>query len=166
MSTIGRFYGAIFALIWSPANYKYLLLKRSEEKDYASGIWECVTGRVDQGEGFEAALHREVREEIGVEVQFEFMIGTTHFYRGPEKPAYEMIGLVCGCSIPDPEAIQISAEHSEYRWVSFDEVDDVIGDRREKTEWIKEIIQRAEVIKKLLPPEMGNFIKERGLEVI
>ena len=79
---IGRFYGGVGALIWSPRGDVYLLLKRSSKKDYAAGVWECVTGRVDQGEGFEDAIHREVLEELGVKAQIEYFIGTTHFYRG------------------------------------------------------------------------------------
>jgi 8-oxo-dGTP diphosphatase len=80
--SIGRFYAGIAAVIWSSQTGQYLLLRRSDEKDYGPGIWECVTGRVDQGEGFEDALHREVREELGVSVQVEYILGTTHFYRG------------------------------------------------------------------------------------
>jgi 8-oxo-dGTP diphosphatase len=56
--SIGRFIGGIGALIWSPKVKRYLLLRRSAQRDYGAGAWECVTGRVDQGEGFEQALHR------------------------------------------------------------------------------------------------------------
>ena len=96
---VGRFIGGVGALIWSQEDGKYLLLRRSPEKDFASGIWECVTGRVDQGEGFEEALHREVREELSVQVQVEFIIGTTHFYRGESLPENELIGIIYGCSL-------------------------------------------------------------------
>ena len=63
--TIGRFYAGIAALIRSTETNQYLLLRRSEQKDYAPGAWECVTGRVDQGEGFDDALRREVAGRIG-----------------------------------------------------------------------------------------------------
>ncbi|HEX6387601.1 MAG TPA: NUDIX domain-containing protein, partial [Anaerolineae bacterium] len=58
--SIGRFYGGVAALLYFPPTRQYLLLKRSPAKDYGAGTWECVTGRVDQGEGFEDALRREV----------------------------------------------------------------------------------------------------------
>ena len=96
--TIGRFYAGIAALIWSPGTRRYLLLRRSEQKDYAPGVWECVTGRVDQGEGFEDALRREVREELGVDVQAEYILGTTHFYRGNPTPEKELVGVIYLCS--------------------------------------------------------------------
>lgn len=50
--SIGRFFAMVGALVWHPAAAKYLVLKRSPDKDFASGAWECITGRVDQGESF------------------------------------------------------------------------------------------------------------------
>jgi len=97
---IGRFYAGIAAVIRSPRTNQYLLLQRSEHKDYAPGAWECVTGRVDQGEGFEDALHREVREELGVRVQVEYILGTTHFQRGAPIPENELVGVIYMCASP------------------------------------------------------------------
>ena len=121
--SIGRFYAAVGALLWHPADGKYLVLKRTADKDFGAGVWECVTGRVDQGEGFTEALHREVREELGIEVQIDFMIDTIHFYRGEARPENELVGVVYRCSLEDPEAIQTSWEHSEHRWVTADEAE-------------------------------------------
>ncbi len=79
---IGHFLGGVAGLIWKPDTDQYLLLRRSDQRDFKAGDWDCVTGRVDQGEGFEAALHREVREELRAKVQIEFIVAITHFYRG------------------------------------------------------------------------------------
>ncbi len=104
---IGRFYAGIAALIWVPETKQYLLLRRSTQKDYAQGAWECVTGRVDQGESFEDALRREVREELGAEVQLEYILGTTHFYRGDPIPENELVGV-------DSNSIAWTAESQRY----------------------------------------------------
>jgi 8-oxo-dGTP pyrophosphatase MutT (NUDIX family) len=64
--SIGRFYAGIGALVWCPSVQKYLVLRRSADKDFGGGAWECVTGRVDQGEGFTEAVLREIYEELGV----------------------------------------------------------------------------------------------------
>ena len=154
--SIGRFYAAVGALMWNPAEGKYLVLKRTADKDFGAGVWECVTGRVDQGEGFTEALHREVREELGVEVQIDFMIDTMHFYRGEARPENELVGVVYRCSLEDPEAIQTSWEHSEHRWVTADEAEAIFT----KGYWLVDLIQRAERIQALLPPELLAVYRE------
>ena len=74
---VGHFLGGIAAVIWSTKGGKYLLLHRVKSKDFAPGIWECVTGRVEQGEAFEQALYRETREELGLVVKPVCILGTT-----------------------------------------------------------------------------------------
>ena len=161
MTTIGRFYAFVVALLWFPPHAKYLLLKRSADKDFASGAWECVTGRVDQGEGFSEAVRREVYEELGAEEHIDFIIGTGHFYRGEARPENEMVGVQYCCSIDDPDAIQVSAEHSEYRWVTAQEAHQFLPDGH----WLRATIARAEAIRALLSPEMLEFNRANGLEL-
>jgi 8-oxo-dGTP pyrophosphatase MutT (NUDIX family) len=163
--SIGRFCGGIAALIWASDTDRYLLLKRSTKKDFASGVWECVTGRVDQGEGFEDAVRREVREELDSEVRIEFIIGTTHFYRGDVDPENELIGVVYACTIPDETAITISAEHSEYRWVSAEGAEAMLAERDGSTQWIKRLIARAESIRHLITPELADHLRSSGFEL-
>lgn len=158
---VGRFLAGIAALVRDPANGRYLLLKRSSEKDFEADSWECVTGRVDQGEGFEDALHREVREELGVAVRPEFIVGTTHFYRGREIAANELVGVIYACAIEDPAAIKVSAEHSEYRWLTTAEA----GNFLPEGSWIKPVIRRAELIRAYLPAELLAFHGQNGFEL-
>jgi 8-oxo-dGTP diphosphatase len=94
---LGRFLAMVGALIWRQTDGKYLLLRRSEVKDFAAGQWECVTGRLEQGRSFWQAVRREAFEELGLEVQIEFVLGTTHFYRGDAIPENEMVGVHYGC---------------------------------------------------------------------
>jgi 8-oxo-dGTP diphosphatase len=96
--TIGRFSAGVAALVWCPTDGKYLLLQRSESKDFGGGAWECVTGRVDQGD----------------------------FYRGPATPENELVGVQFCCSLVDPALIRISAEHSVYRWVTAAEAEGLL----------------------------------------
>lgn len=163
--SIGHFLGGIGALVYSSVDEKYLLLRRSAEKDFASGAWECVTGRVDQGEGFEEALRREVREELGVEIQIEFVIGTTHFFRGAELPENELIGIVCCVTLEHPGSIRVSSEHSEHRWVTLAEARDLLVDDRPTTRWILQILERAETMQAITPQELRKFFRQRGLEL-
>jgi 8-oxo-dGTP diphosphatase len=163
--TIGRFYAGIAALVWSHQTNQYLLLRRSERKDFACGAWECVTGRVDQGEGFEDALHREVREELGVEVQIEHILGTTHFYRGEPIPENELVGVIYLCELIDPTSIQISPEHSEYRWLSADQANELLTTSDPTTKWIRRVIHRAETIRPMLMENLLEFQKNSSFEL-
>jgi 8-oxo-dGTP diphosphatase len=154
--SIGHFYAAVAALLWHPADGRYLVLKRTADKDFAGGAWECVTGRVDQGEGFTEAVHREVREELGVEVQIDFIIGTMHFYRGEARPENELVGVTYCCSIEDPGAIQTSWEHTEHHWITQQEAQTLFPGGH----WLGELIQRAEQIRALLPPKLLQVYRE------
>lgn len=163
---IGRFFAGIAAVIWSPATNKYVLLRRSDDRDYAPGIWECVTGRVDQGEGFEDALRREVREELEVEVQVEYVLGTTHFYRGtPPTPENELVGVVYLCSLADPSSIRISSEHSDYRWLSASDATELLIAADQSTRWASRVIQRAEFIRPKLSEKLVKYHNEAGFEL-
>ena len=79
---IGRFIAMVGLLVWRRSGGRYLLLRRSPDKDFAAGEWEAGSGRLDQGEGFADAVLRESIEELGTRVRIECILGTTHFYRG------------------------------------------------------------------------------------
>jgi len=160
----GRFLAGIAALIWSPGTEEYLLLRRSEQKDYAPGAWECVTGRVDQGEGFEDALHREVREELGVNIQVDSILGTTHFYRGEPIPENELVGVIYLCTLSVPTSIHIGPEHSDYRWLPADQAIELLTASDPTTQWVKRIIQRTETIRTLLPEKLVEFQRNSSFE--
>ena len=163
--TVGRFSAMVGALLWRPADGKYLVLKRADDKDFASGVWECVTGRVDQGEGFTDAVHREVREELGVEVALDFIVGTAHFYRGEARPKNEMVGVQYCCSVQDPEAITVSAEHSAHRWVSAEEAEEMFGSSQSPSHWLWKVIRRAEALRALMGSQALGFYRTEGFEL-
>jgi 8-oxo-dGTP pyrophosphatase MutT (NUDIX family) len=162
--SIGRFYAGIAAVIWSAATSQYLLLRRSDQKDYGPGIWECVTGRVDQGEGFEDALQREVREELGVAVQVEYILGTTHFYRGTPIHENELVGVVYLCSLDDPGSVSIGPEHSEFRWLTAYVALEQLSATDPSTQWARRVIERAEIIRAMLPSKLIKINRQTGFD--
>jgi 8-oxo-dGTP diphosphatase len=157
---VGRFLGMIGALIWDPLEDRYLILKRSSQKDYAKDVWECGTGRVDQGESFTDALLREMKEELGVDLNIDFIIGTTHFYRGEKLPENEMLGVYFSCTLEEGEEIQLSWEHSRYLWVTIDEAMAILGENY----WLARLIQRAAKMRTLIPKELMEYYRSSGLE--
>jgi len=163
--TIGCFYGGIGAVIWSPEKQRYLLLRRAADKDFAPGVWECVTGRVEQGEGFEDALHREVREELGVTVRVLCILGTTHFYRGVPTADNEIIGVVYLCAVDNADAVRLSAEHDVLRWVTAQEAGTLLTATDLSTQWMRRVLERAEKVQRLLPPSLLDYYAQNGFEL-
>jgi len=161
MMAVGRFLAMVGALIWRQTDGKYLLLQRSQARDFAAGQWECVTGRLEQGESFLQAVRREVWEERGLEVHIGFVLGTTHFYRGDALPENEMVGVHYGCSIHDPTRIQLSDEHSASRWVTGEEAMALFP----AGHWLRELIARAEVVRGLTPQELLQFYHNDSFEI-
>ena len=159
--SVGRFSAIIGALVRHPTDGTYLVLRRSAEKDFGGGSWECVTGRVDQGEGFTEAVHREVREELGVAVRIDFIVGTKHFYLGEARPENEMVGVVYRCTIDDPEAIVMSWEHSERCWVNAAEAEA----RYPEPHWLGRLICRAEALGALTSEALLAYHRENGFEI-
>ena len=146
----GVFLAGIAGLLRNRAG-EYLLLKRSAERDFGAGIWECVTGRVNQGEGFEEALHREVMEETGLRVWIDLLIGLSHFHRGSTVPENELQGVLFGCSIHGNETVRLGLEHSEYRWASAQQALEILTTSDAGTRWFKRTIETAEQLYSIMP---------------
>ncbi|HTI26872.1 MAG TPA: (deoxy)nucleoside triphosphate pyrophosphohydrolase [Kutzneria sp.] len=84
-----------------------------------AGRWEFPGGRVEPGESEEAAVVRECREELGVEVKTGQRIG-------PEVPLRNgMVLRLYTATLADESAEPIAVEHSAVKWVSAEEIDDV-----------------------------------------
>ena len=66
----GNFQVAITATI--EKNEKIFVTKRSKNVANEAGLWETVSGRMEQTETFEEALKREIKEELGeVEIKMQ-----------------------------------------------------------------------------------------------
>ena len=77
-----------------------LMLRRSPTKDHAPGEWEPGSGRVESGETPVEAVHREAREETGLE---------------------EAIGIAFHCRAVGGQ-LRLSPEHDAAEWVPLERI--------------------------------------------
>ena len=64
-----------------------LLITRRRAQDHLGGLWEFPGGKREGNESDEACLHRELREELGIEVEVKELIeNIRHDY--PEKSVH------------------------------------------------------------------------------
>jgi 8-oxo-dGTP diphosphatase len=96
-----------------------LLLRRSATKDHAPGQWEPGSGRVESGETPVEAVHREAREETGLEVDVRGVVDTFHYYRGAARE--EAIGISFHCRAIGGD-LRLSAEHDTAVWVPIEQL--------------------------------------------
>jgi len=96
-----------------------LMLRRSPTKDHAAGEWEPGSGRVESGETPVEAVHREAREETGLEVELLGVVDTFHYYRGATRE--EAIGIAFHCRAVGGQ-LRLSPEHDAAEWVALERI--------------------------------------------
>jgi 8-oxo-dGTP diphosphatase len=97
-----------------------VLLTRRAVKPF-QGLWVMPGGKIDLGEPIVRALHREVREEIGIDVVVGGLVDVfEHLAPGPENDHFVILYYRCK---PASHALAPNpAEVAEARWVPRDEL--------------------------------------------
>ncbi|EEG77241.1 NUDIX hydrolase [Dethiobacter alkaliphilus] len=106
----------VFLYKWQNGEPRYLLLKRNPK---LGGYWQPVTGFIDEPETNRHAALRELTEETGIE-EYERVTDPNHYF------FFDMNGTSCSVSVlavevTDPPEIEISFEHTECKWLSYEE---------------------------------------------
>lgn len=102
----------VTCLVLLDASGAVLATRRPQEKQLG-GLWEFPGGKVEPGEDPEAALRREILEELALRVgPVQPMDPVVHGY--PFGTIRLLPFLHCGAR---PTSIRL-LEHSEYRWVT------------------------------------------------
>tara|TARA_B100000427_G_C15446200_1_gene567403 strand:+ start:558 stop:1019 length:462 start_codon:yes stop_codon:yes gene_type:complete len=99
-------------------DWLFLLLKRSNDKIYP-GIWQGVTGKIDNDEEPYRAALRELKEETNLTPQKMWTIDKVNLFYDAKKNIMNLIP-VFGV-IVDTQKVILSNEHVEYKWYNIDE---------------------------------------------
>lgn len=94
------------------AHQQVLLLKAN----YADCAWGLPGGGLDVGETIHQALHRECDEELGCEIEVDYLSGV-YYHASVNSHAF-----IFRCHLRNAVDIQLSAEHSEYAWFALDQL--------------------------------------------
>lgn len=92
----------------------FLVLKRAPHR---GGFWQPVTGKVEEGESFEMAARREVGEELGI-TEILKLVDTEFFYEFTDH-GEDQFEYILGAQVKPDQEITLSAEHTEYAWVTL-----------------------------------------------
>ncbi|MBD7995872.1 (deoxy)nucleoside triphosphate pyrophosphohydrolase [Arthrobacter sp. Sa2CUA1] len=96
-----------------------LAARRSAPEQYA-GMWEFPGGKVEPGETCEAALHRELAEELGVEVALGAEITGPLAQGWPLNQSAAMRVWLVQLTAGEPQPLE---DHDELRWVRLDSLE-------------------------------------------
>jgi 8-oxo-dGTP diphosphatase len=99
---------------------RVLLGRRTPQRQAYPNTWDVIGGHVEPGETIEAALVREVREEVGLTPTSFAAFGTMVEPRpAVNGPATYHIFVVDGWDGGEP--VMLGDEHSELRWFTLAE---------------------------------------------
>jgi len=93
--------------------------KRPDQGHFTAGQWEFPGGKVEKEESKLEALHREIFEELGVEVRVvKFLASTSYLYRSETRTLHVHLFVFVCSLLGEIKAI----EHEEIQWVAPDKL--------------------------------------------
>lgn len=82
------------------------------------GTFDLPGGRVEAGESYEAALHREIAKETGLKVKIQDPVAEWSFLK---QPNLLIKGITYACNYLEGK-VKLCAEHKHYFWAGIDKI--------------------------------------------
>jgi 8-oxo-dGTP diphosphatase len=113
--------GAVLDSLSAPT--RLLAARRTAPPQFA-GMWEFPGGKVEAGESPESALHRELREELGIGVVLGAELDAPDPAGWPLNERAVMRVWFAEVADGDPRPLE---DHDELRWVSIPDGDEALS---------------------------------------
>jgi len=104
---------------------EFLSLKRSPEQYYPN-LWQMVSGKIKENETAYQSAIREIKEETGLTPEKLWVAPTVNSYYSPDND-YICLLPVFAAKVNYESCVQISNEHTEYKWVSPEEAKQLLA---------------------------------------
>jgi len=101
-----------------------LILRRSSSDDRRPHQWDLPGGELEEGEDFLNGVHREIKEETGLEVADVRLIFAKSEVKTWEKNGQKDIANIVRLiyiAKAKPGEVVLSYEHEEFRWMLIEE---------------------------------------------
>ena len=144
---------------------KIIVAERSDSKE-----WDAPGGHIMQGEEAPYAFWREVKEELGLEVQEVTFLETKEIeWKGKEKLAHYFLGRTDYASTELEGVIELQWEVSDYMVGGYEEIVRDTGDNSTQnlTNVLQMLESEQEMFESYKPPRKGTKVIKRtilGLE--
>lgn len=102
---------------------KYLVLKRSEREIAYPGMYTFPGGKVEDNDTVEETLIKEAKEEANLDLKpGKILLKDKSFIR-PDDQTVKVFSYLC--EVENSDNIKISDDFTDYKWVSFGELNDI-----------------------------------------
>lgn len=102
---------------------KFFIAKRADTKRFAPGHWEFISGFIKEAKPVEETILRELKEEINAEGKIEKSL-KPYFFDDSDGRWLVVPFLI---TIKNPNIQTNPSEHSEGRWVTWEELQQMLG---------------------------------------
>ena len=99
---------------------KLLLIKRTSDNKHFANAWEIPGGRLEIGEDPIQGVKREVKEEVGIDIEILYPLSIKHFVRD-DGQTITKLNFLCKALNSN---VKLSDEHSVFEWVPLEKCKD------------------------------------------
>jgi dihydroneopterin triphosphate diphosphatase len=104
---------------------RYLVLRRSADNDLYPGIWQFVSGRVEENEEAYRAALRELHEETQLHIRRFYVVPHVSSFYDAGRDALNHVAMFAA-EVDGDSAPILSREHQSHRWCSYADAADLL----------------------------------------